>query len=46
MVPVKTYRDLIVWQKPLLLVTDIYRITRSFPKDKQFGFTNAKMSRF
>lgn len=34
---VKTYRDLIVWQKAMALVTIIYRITNEFPKGESFG---------
>ncbi|MCI0350366.1 MAG: four helix bundle protein [Acidobacteriales bacterium] len=34
------FKDLIVWQKAILLVTDIYKVTRSFPKDEIYGLTN------
>ena len=34
------YRDLIVWQKARELVTDIYRITKVFPKDELYGLTS------
>ncbi|HEY9167444.1 MAG TPA: four helix bundle protein [Candidatus Kryptonia bacterium] len=34
---IKTYRDLIVWQKSISFVTDIYKMTKCFPKDEQFG---------
>ena len=37
--PVKAYTDLIAWQKAIALVTEIYRITRSFPKDEIYGLT-------
>ena len=33
---IKTYRDLIVWQKSMSLVTEIYKVTRSFPKDETY----------
>jgi four helix bundle protein len=33
----QSYRDLIAWQKSVDLVTEIYRITQSFPKTEQFG---------
>ena len=36
----KTYRDLIVWQKAMKLVTEIYRHTKSFPEDERFGLTS------
>jgi four helix bundle protein len=34
---IKTYRDLIVWQKSINIVTDTYRVTRHFPKQEAFG---------
>lgn len=40
MTNVKTYRDLIVWQKSMKLVTDIYTVTRSFPSDELYTLTN------
>ena len=36
----KTYRDLIVWQKAMQLVTDTYQITRNFPKEELYGLTS------
>ncbi len=30
---IKSYRDLIVWQKSMKLVTEIYQVTRSFPSE-------------
>ena len=37
MTPIKTYRDLIVWQKSMALVTEIYKITKMFSKDEMYG---------
>jgi four helix bundle protein len=34
---IKTYRDLIVWQKSINIVTEIYRVTKHFPKQETFG---------
>lgn len=34
------YRDLVVWQKSMALVTAIYRVTREFPRDEQYGLTS------
>ena len=34
---IKTYRDLIVWQKSMSLVTEIYKVTKSFPKDETYS---------
>ncbi|MBE7515617.1 MAG: four helix bundle protein [Chloracidobacterium sp.] len=31
------YKDLIVWQKSILLVKDIYALTGQFPNDERFG---------
>ncbi|NOY54084.1 MAG: four helix bundle protein [Deltaproteobacteria bacterium] len=36
----KTYRDLMVWQKSMLLVTAVYRETKSFPPDERYGLTS------
>ncbi|MDD5326663.1 MAG: four helix bundle protein [Phycisphaerae bacterium] len=36
----KTYRDLLVWQKSMVLVTDAYKGTRSFPKDEIYGLAS------
>jgi len=33
----KNYRELIVWQKSYQLCLEIYRITRSFPKEEKYG---------
>ena len=37
---VRSYRDLIVWQKAMELVTSIYQITRTFPKSETYGLTS------
>jgi four helix bundle protein len=34
---VRTYRDLIAWQKAYALCLDVYRATRAFPSDERFG---------
>ena len=34
---VQSYRDLIAWNKAMELVTEIYRVTRNFPKEELFG---------
>jgi four helix bundle protein len=31
------HRDLVVWQKSMQLVTDVYKATRGFPKDELYG---------
>jgi four helix bundle protein len=34
------YKDLVVWQKAMDLVTAIYRLTRAFPKQELYGLTS------
>lgn len=35
----KTFRDLLIWQKAMILVTETYNLTNSFSKEEQFGLT-------
>lgn len=37
---VKAYKDLIAWQKAISLVTEVYRATKSLPKDELFGLAS------
>ena len=37
---IKSYQDLIVWQKSLDLVDMIYNATKSFPSKEMYGLTN------
>ena len=37
---VKSFHDLIVWQKAMQLVEEVYRLTQSFPKEELYGLTN------
>jgi len=37
---VKSYEDLIVWQKGKVLAVSIYRITKLFPKEELYGITS------
>ncbi|HOX05797.1 MAG TPA: four helix bundle protein [Planctomycetota bacterium] len=37
---IKTYRDLIVWQKSMRLVVLIYSLTRGLPKEELYGLTS------
>jgi four helix bundle protein len=34
------YKDLIVWQKAMDLVSAVYSLTRTMPEDERFGLTN------
>jgi len=35
-----TFRDLLIWQKAMALVTKVYKITKTFPKEELFGLTS------
>lgn len=37
---IRSYRDLLVWQKALGLVKDVYVLTRGFPDSEKFGLAN------
>ena len=37
---IKSYRDLVVWQKAMLFVKGVYEITQAFPTSEQFGLTH------
>lgn len=36
----RTHKDLDVWKRSIELVTEIYNITKSFPKDELYGLVN------
>ncbi len=36
---IRSYRDLVAWQKAMLLVTEVYKITKAFPAKEMFGLT-------
>ena len=40
MTNIKSYRDLIVWQKSMKLVTEVYIATRIFPSEELYALTN------
>ncbi|MEK7452615.1 MAG: four helix bundle protein [Patescibacteria group bacterium] len=44
MVKINSYKDLIVWQRSMQLVENIYKITEKFPKEEIYGLT-AQMRR-
>ena len=37
---VKSYRDLRVWQKGMDLAAEVYRLSRSWPKEELYGLTS------
>jgi len=38
--PVQSYRQLIAWQKGMHFVAEVYRVTRTFPKEEMYGVTS------
>lgn len=36
----KTHKDLDVWKKTIELVTNVYQLTQSFPKEELYGLTS------
>ena len=37
--PIRDFRDLLVWQKAMAFAKEVYRLTRTWPKEEQFGLT-------
>lgn len=35
-----TYRDLVAWQRAMVLVTAVYRLSAKFPKSETYGLTS------
>jgi four helix bundle protein len=35
-----SYRDLVVWRKAIAMVTGVYRVTHSFPRQETYGLTS------
>lgn len=40
MAVIKTYKDLLVWQKSMALVTEVYASLKSVPKDETYGLSS------
>jgi four helix bundle protein len=40
MATVNSYRDLLVWQKGMNLVTEVYKITQNFPSSEIYALTS------
>ena len=36
----KTFRELLVWQKSMNFVTEVYKVSKLFPKEENFGLTS------
>jgi four helix bundle protein len=37
---IKSFRDLIVWQKSVSLVTEVYNATKNYPKEEIYGIVS------
>ncbi len=37
--PIKSHRDLVVWQKAMDLTVELYSVTKQFPRDELYGLT-------
>jgi hypothetical protein len=37
---VKNYQELIVWQKAMDLVEEVYTVSRNFPREEIYGLTS------
>lgn len=37
---INSYKELIVWQKAMKLVTDVYQVSKLYPKEEAFGLTS------
>ena len=40
MAEVRSYRDLLVWQRAMDIATATYELTRTYPRDELFGLTS------
>ena len=38
--PARSFEDLIVWQKSHLFVLEVYRLTKTFPREELYGLTS------
>jgi four helix bundle protein len=36
----QNYKDLLIWKKAMVLVADVYKVSRLFPKDETYGLTS------
>ena len=40
MKPIRSYKDLEIWQEGIELVTTVYKLTNDFPKEELYGLTS------
>jgi len=36
----QTYKELVVWQQSMVLVSEVYRVTKFFPREEIYGLTS------
>jgi four helix bundle protein len=34
---IKSYKDLMIWQRSIALVTEVYKLTQGFPAEEKYG---------
>jgi len=37
---IKSYKDLLIWQKGIVLVVKVYKLVKTFPKEELFSLTS------
>ena len=37
---IKSYKELLIWQKGISLVKEVYKLTKKFPRTEKFGLIN------
>ncbi len=37
--PIRTFKDLLVWQKAMDLSVEVHRLTKNYPSDEKYGLT-------
>jgi four helix bundle protein len=37
---IKSYKELLIWQKGIVLVKEVYKLTKKFPRTEKFGLIN------
>ena len=40
MIEIKSYKDLLIWQKGINIVVNVYELTEEFPKEEKYALTS------
>jgi four helix bundle protein len=40
MIEIKSYKDLLIWQKGINIVVNVYELTEEFPKEERYALTS------